>query len=66
MFLVFFCDSRIYSKHFGILLLIIEQNFIFFIGSAMNYKANPGIDLEFQPFLAEWQKKTFSMFFCFK
>ena len=29
----------------------------------MNYKANPGLDLEFQPFLAVWPKKTFSMFF---
>ena len=27
--LVFVCDSRIYSKHFGILLLIIEQKFKF-------------------------------------
>ena len=39
------------------------MHFIFFIGSVMNYKANPGIDLEFQPFLAVGQKKTFSMFF---
>ena len=39
------------------------MHFIFFIGSGMNYKSNPGIDLEFQPFLAVWQKKTFSMFF---
>ena len=39
------------------------MHFIFFIDSAMNYKANPGLDLEFQPFLAVWPKKTFSMFF---
>ena len=41
------------------------MHFIFFIGSVMNYKANPGIDLEFQPFLAVGQKKIFLMFFCF-
>ena len=30
----------------------------------MNYKANPGIDLEFQPFLIVWQKKNiFDVFF---
>ena len=29
----------------------------------MNYKPNPSIDLEFQPFLAVGQKKTFSMYF---
>ena len=39
------------------------MHFIFFIGSVMIYKPNPSIDLEFQPFLAVGQKKTFSMFF---
>ena len=32
----------------------------------MNYKPNPSIDLEFQPFLTVGQKKTFSMFFFWK
>ena len=39
------------------------MHFIFFIGSVMNYKPNPSIDLEFQPFLAIGQKIAFSMFF---
>merc|ERR1712055_630309 len=29
IFLYFFCDSKIYSKHFGILLLIFEQKYNF-------------------------------------
>ena len=41
----------------------IPKNTIFLISSAMNYKSNPGFDLEFQPFLAVWPKKTFTMFF---
>jgi len=39
------------------------MHFIFFIGSVMNYKPNPCIDLEFQPFLAVGQKKHFQCFF---
>ena len=39
------------------------MHFIFFIDSLMNYKANLGIDLEFQPFLPVWQKKIIFDFF---
>ena len=40
------------------------MHFIFFIGFGMNYKPNPSIDLEFQPFLAVGQKKNiFDVFF---
>ena len=38
--------------------------FIFFIGSTMNYEADAGIDLEFQPFMAVGQKKiNFNVFY---
>ena len=39
------------------------MHFIFSIGSVINSKPNPCINLEFQPFLAVGQKIAFSMFF---
>ena len=39
------------------------MDFIFSIGSVMNSKPNPCIDLEFQLFLAVGQEIAFSMFF---